>query len=764
MADVKDWVRSYLLVLIVSMCICSIFYLYAYLMVSEKTNEANEVALEIIASELNNTFEKISEIEFSIQSSESISVCEHIMLPLDSRKRIQLIQASNDMSKHLILFNDVIKEGQIYYPSNGMVLLGGGYYTNQEGGYQRLGQQLGYSQEEWESLLVQYHDRAVLAGVEEDTILYLSTLPKYGKNVKKNMVLIINTDYIQGILKKASKIQQGKLWLVSGNEQLLVSEANTNLNIKDLLEQLPTEGGYHRISINGKNNMMAYEKLEDANMLIVSIIPYKEYWSAALKSLVVFLIALGLCLVVGVAVSYFVSTKKQRLWGRLNDILDSKINASYKEGLSKDKIIADALDGIVNEYYLMQRQISSVENMKREVLLTAILRGRIRPEETEKILAKNNVKVELGNYLLVLFQIDNLNRFYDIDNIPIEKEYLESIQKSIMWVVQEFGKSNCSCEILSFDDKIVCIIDFGDLAKEDCYRWIEEFAEKISEEVRKSASFTISVSDIHRHVYSMFHAFSEALSVMEYQIHNEDRQMMYYREMVQKSQLTYLYSLEEEKALVYWIQAGKEKEALRLFSEILENNMVNTDRQESFTKCLIWNLAATVLRAEAVAGKSDVYSNTKEFLKEIKELNNVFDAKQIFKEKIVEICTKNRMKKENQDNLEERIKKYVEEHYSDFNLSNSEIANYFDLNVNYISGFFKEKTEMTLLGYIQKVRIEKAMELLVTTNMTLEKIGEETGFNNNVSFIRTFKKYEKITPTEYRKREREGLNGNNKDL
>lgn len=754
LAEVKGWIKSYLLVLMVSMAICSLFYLYAYLVVSEKTSEANEVALGIIASELNNTFEKVVEIEYGILSSESISACERIKLPLDTPKRIQLIQASNDLSEHLIWFSDVVTECQVYYPDNGMVLLGSGNYTDLKGGYERLGQRLGYSWEEWENLIVQHHDRAVFTGTEEDTILYLTTLPKYGDSIKKNVALIINTRHIQRILDEMSGVQQGSLCLISDNEKLLVSGSNIKLDIAELLGQLPVESGYHRININEMDSMIAYEKLANVNVLLVSIIPYREYWSAALKSLSAFWGALGLCFVVGVFVSYFVASRKQRIWGRLDVVLNSKIGGDASDGLSKDKVIAEALDSIVEEYHYMQSQISSVETMKREVLLTAILRGRIRAEEADRVLAKNNVKFEIGNYMIVLFQIDRLNQFYDMDSESIDAAQIGHIHQSILLVLQGFSKIHCTYETLNFDEKVVCIVDFRDLDKEDCYRWIEKIAEECSEEVRKGVGFTISISDVHRHVYSLFHAYSEALSVMEYQIRNVDKQILYYREMVQKSQATYLYSLEEEKALIYWIQVGKESEALKLFEEICENNMCNVSHYEDFSRCLIWNLSATILRVEAEAGNNIDFSTAKEFLQNMKEIDNVFDAKKFLKEKIVEICSNIKAKKKSQDNLEERIKKYIEKRYSECSLSVRDIANYFDMNANYISGFFKEKTGMALLSYIQKVRLDKVKELLVTTDMTLEKIGEQTGFNNNVSFIRTFKKYEKITPTEYRKRER----------
>jgi len=49
------------------------------------------------------------------------------------------------------------------------------------------------------------------------------------------------------------------------------------------------------------------------------------------------------------------------------------------------------------------------------------------------------------------------------------------------------------------------------------------------------------------------------------------------------------------------------------------------------------------------------------------------------------------------------------------------------------------------------MRIDRAKTLLRETNRTIEEIAEEVGFLSSTSFIRSFGKYEKITPGSYRK-------------
>lgn len=101
----------------------------------------------------------------------------------------------------------------------------------------------------------------------------------------------------------------------------------------------------------------------------------------------------------------------------------------------------------------------------------------------------------------------------------------------------------------------------------------------------------------------------------------------------------------------------------------------------------------------------------------------------------------------------EQIKQYVAEHYSDINLNVAMIAEAFNLNATYLSRYFKEETGENLLSYVNRYRIEQAKKLLDTTDETVTVIASQTGFINIASLIRTFKKYEGITPGQYKEKQ-----------
>lgn len=70
---------------------------------------------------------------------------------------------------------------------------------------------------------------------------------------------------------------------------------------------------------------------------------------------------------------------------------------------------------------------------------------------------------------------------------------------------------------------------------------------------------------------------------------------------------------------------------------------------------------------------------------------------------------------------------------------------------SYLSSQFKEFTGMSFTEYVINCRIEKAKELLVTTEKSVETIMTECGFSNRTRFFKKFSDQIGVTPLKYRK-------------
>lgn len=92
---------------------------------------------------------------------------------------------------------------------------------------------------------------------------------------------------------------------------------------------------------------------------------------------------------------------------------------------------------------------------------------------------------------------------------------------------------------------------------------------------------------------------------------------------------------------------------------------------------------------------------------------------------------------------------YISKHYLD-ELHIANLAAMEHYNENYYREWFKRQTGLGPTAYIQKLRIEKAKELLVTTKYGITEIAIQVGYDHNSSFTRAFKQTEGINPKEYR--------------
>ncbi len=94
---------------------------------------------------------------------------------------------------------------------------------------------------------------------------------------------------------------------------------------------------------------------------------------------------------------------------------------------------------------------------------------------------------------------------------------------------------------------------------------------------------------------------------------------------------------------------------------------------------------------------------------------------------------------------------YMEEHFSDPEISITALADSFDLTITRFSLAFKEKMGMSPLDYLTLLRVEHAKELLASTELTIRDISTQVGYYDPGSFIRRFKQVTGETPLQYRR-------------
>lgn len=99
-----------------------------------------------------------------------------------------------------------------------------------------------------------------------------------------------------------------------------------------------------------------------------------------------------------------------------------------------------------------------------------------------------------------------------------------------------------------------------------------------------------------------------------------------------------------------------------------------------------------------------------------------------------------------------QVEQYIRIHYKE-DLTLNTLADLVYLNPNYLSNVFAQVTGCTLNKYIKQIRMEKAQELLLNTNMKVTDISQAVGYSNTSYFCKSFQKLFGTTPERFRQGE-----------
>lgn len=93
---------------------------------------------------------------------------------------------------------------------------------------------------------------------------------------------------------------------------------------------------------------------------------------------------------------------------------------------------------------------------------------------------------------------------------------------------------------------------------------------------------------------------------------------------------------------------------------------------------------------------------------------------------------------------------YIQTHYAT-KILQEDIAQQLHISVRYLSKLFKSYMGVTLSNYINIYRINRSIELMQDTNLTLTEIALQVGFKDSQHYSKVFGRVINATPSQYRK-------------
>lgn len=96
------------------------------------------------------------------------------------------------------------------------------------------------------------------------------------------------------------------------------------------------------------------------------------------------------------------------------------------------------------------------------------------------------------------------------------------------------------------------------------------------------------------------------------------------------------------------------------------------------------------------------------------------------------------------------IMSYIQNNYHEITLTTA--AKHFHYAPAYLSNYIKEHTGTTFVKLVQDAKLKRAEFLLLNTNLSIQEICQEIGYESTPHFIRLFKSIYQLSPFAYRKK------------
>lgn len=146
------------------------------------------------------------------------------------------------------------------------------------------------------------------------------------------------------------------------------------------------------------------------------------------------------------------------------------------------------------------------------------------------------------------------------------------------------------------------------------------------------------------------------------------------------------------------------------------------------------------------------FSYRRSYISDIQNCAGFEELRDWFLGKTREICRNMENAKEKEAvTIIEKAKTYIDENFKK-DISLDMVSREVDISPYYFSKLFKQETGSNFIEYLTDIRLRNARELLKNSGYSIKEVCVESGYSDPNYFSRIFKKYEGVTPSEFRER------------
>lgn len=516
--------------------------------------------------------------------------------------------------------------------------------------------------------------------------------------------------------------KEGDLISTDGSNPVLTSYADKSYIQKIIAHA--TSPGYLVDTVNGTKSLISYTAPDSLGWRYVRTTPYtiitEENKSMRSKTIYISLTIL----LAGLLISLFMS-----------------------------KRLFDPIDKVIRS--LKTLEIEKRDNLQilRQNFLRNIIMGRdaYHPQALQSKLRYFGSKITIEHpSLLLMVKMDRYE-----ENIRTYKDQLTLLRYAMMNICTEISSPFFHAEGIDMgDDHVIILLS----AKEADFKWDPDTFTKLLLDMQESISafiklsVSITISPLQDEASQCFQLYKQLLEASYHRLFRGHGCIIWSDEIIAYRTKEYKFPSQKEKQLVDCLMTGDSEEAELIYSDIVNETALYpytvVHLAISHLTLTVNNVLTTINKNNALAFPLylDAAVASLTHVETIEEIN--FQFIDLFKQLQKKLDEKRSTK---HVELIKKMNDIIDRDYANQNLSLNSIADELAMSSIYISRLYKQHTMIAITDVIQDVRMQKSKDLLLGSSLSVAEIAERTGFTSDSYFYRLFKKYNGITPNDYRK-------------
>lgn len=578
------------------------------------------------------------------------------------------------------------------------------------------------------------------------SMIFLSPVSNYLSQNEAAFIAEINpVTFLDYVLEGQNELSSN-LFIFNKNGELLIDGGfrDTQLDldtIYSIYQNVSASKEKEILTIGGKKYLITYVKSDYFGFTYMSISNTELFKGIVNQHKAMIIVVVGGLIIFSIVISYRIAKK---IYNPVKDIINILPNLGNRTFLRKSSenelmIIAENIQNFICEERTLSGKLDQYENRLQKSYIFNCMMGN-KPDEYE-------CDYPNGDYIAIVVSIDNYKEF--------ESQYSHSELYTIKFFVAQtcesviIDKSFGVCYIMSENKIVMAMIasdstNWKDIIAINCRNIQNLLKEQLIE-----TSF--GVGENYELIDNIHISYSEALEAAEYHSIFGLGSIVFYSQVANR-QKKYYYSCMLEKRLFNAFDIKNEKDVYdkinQFFNDIAENNDLHY--QMIFNACykICSNSMDHLLKANI--SMNSLFGLDFSINKTLAKFTTIYDYKEflftLFKKAFQYLC-----QDQNVLTHTDQIIAYIRENYNQSDMSINKVCDQFGISYSLMKKVLNNELDSNFVDYLNRLRIDEAKVLLHSTDVTNNEIAQRIGYNNDLSFIRNFKKYEGITSSEYRR-------------